>query len=426
MKEPKEQPRPEEGLHLHFDGAAGAAGDMLLGVFLALGVPRSCIEDAFDKVGVGSSRLLAEKVSKGGVEAVDVKIAMTPQDKAADHRHYGGIRKQIEGSELSRDVKATALAIFQRLAKAEAVIHSTTVEKVHFHEVGAIDAIADIVGSAAAFHWLAPSTVSGAPPCVGEGSVSSAHGRLPVPAPATLEIFREAGVPFRSGGVEKELCTPTGAAILAELVQSFSEPPAFVALRVGYGAGDCELACRPNVARGVLGRRNTTSNKNGSKTSSKRFASELEKQSMMVVKANLDDMNPELFSHIGEMLMDGGAKDVWWTSVGMKKGRPGVELSCLCDERKINDVARLILSETTSLGVRISTCERLVSSRELQKVKTSYGEISVKIGMVGGRVTNIAPEYDECRRIALEQELPVKVVYAEAMAVASALHWQKQ
>src|SRR5262249_29453437 len=251
-----------------------------------------------------------------------------------------------------------------------------------FHEVGAVDSIVDIVGTAAALAWLAPASVSAAPLPLGHGSVRTAHGLLPVPSPATLEICRAAGVPTYDGGVDKELVTPTGAAMLAEIVGRWGPAPALTARAIGYGAGDRDLADRPNLLRATVGELLS------------------QPEDLVELEANLDDMSPELCEHVAERLFGAGALDVWWTPVTMKKSRPALVLAALAPAAARDALAAVGLAETTSLGVRWRPVWRRALERRVELVSTPYGAIQMKIGLDGARVVNAAPEYEACREAA--------------------------
>jgi hypothetical protein len=307
----------------------------------------------------------------------------------------------VAQSALAPVVRDRALDIFDRLARAEARLHGTSVEEVMFHEVGAIDAIVDIVGNAAALTWLAPGSVSAAAVTMGSGSVRCAHGLLPVPSPAALEILREAGGVMVGGTLARELCTPTGAAVLASAVTAWTALPAGVAVAVGHGAGDQELPDRPNVVRVVAVRRP---------------AAPLAGETLHCVETNLDDMNPELCEHVSALLMAAGAVDVWWTPVVMKKSRPAVQLSALVDEGRLEAICAAVLRETTALGVRFAPVSRRVLARRQVAVETAYGPVEVKEGLWAGEVINAAPEYEACRAAALRLGVPLKRIYAAALA----------
>jgi len=538
------------GLHLHIDCPSGAAGDMLLGALLDLGVPLEVVSLALDAIGAGRSRLQVAKISKRGIAATDVKVdtggevaglgkhahvghlaqgpsahgippagatthvpanlaygghhhdlestqqlelqelqqlvqrtgavparhpnttpsrtppaqkpsqpppvlkriaeedepgwdmlttkpskvpafvraptrppplAPEPHDTQIDvkarephghghthahgpdkdhaHYHYQDIKARIAGSKLPDGTKRRALDIFERIARAEAKIHTSTLEDVAFHEVGAIDSLVDIVGTAAALDWLQPRAITCAQVAMGHGTVECAHGILPVPAPASLEVLREAGGIMADGGVARELCTPTGAAILASAVTAWTPAPAGRPVAIGWGAGDAELDDRANVLRvvGLATDRATT-------------------DTVWQLDANIDDMSPELCSAAADAVFAAGALDVWWTPITMKKGRPALVLSAITSEATRTAVVGAILRETTTIGVRYAQLQRTVLARELVEVKTRYGMIPVKVARDGATIVNAAPEYDACAAAAKQYDVPVKLVFAAALA----------
>ena len=401
------------GLHLHVDCASGAAGDMLMGALIDLGVPVEVIGDALDAVGAGRARLRVAGVVKAGIRATDVKVDTTPEpnddhhhdhDDHDDHAHYhyAAIRRRLEAAALTPGTKRRALDIFDRLARAEAAIHGTTVGEVAFHEVGAIDSIVDVVGTAAALDWLDPPAVTCAAVAMGHGTLRCAHGVLPVPAPAALEVLREAGGVMTDGGVARELCTPTGAAILAAAVTGWTPAPAGRPAAIGWGAGDAELADRPNVVRVVA----------LAPAAPAAPAEEIVWQ----IEANLDDMSPELCAPALDAAFAAGAVDAWWTAITMKKGRPALVLAALAPDGARAAVIAAILRETTTIGVRFAPRERLVLARETVTVATRYGDLAVKVARDGARVVNAAPEYEACAAAAHRHGVPVKLVYAAALA----------
>jgi uncharacterized protein (TIGR00299 family) protein len=404
----------ERGLHLHLDCASGCAGDMTLGALIDLGVPEGVIGDALDAVGAGRARLGVARVVKRGIAAVDVKVdtRVTVDDldfsagvaRVGSHAHvhhpYARIRKRIVDAALGDDVKRRALDMFDRVARAEAKLHGTTVDKVEFHEVGAIDSIVDIVGTAAALAHLAPASVTCASVAMGHGTLTCAHGVLPVPAPAALEILRDAGGVMADGGLERELCTPTGAAILAHAVTAWTPAPTGTPLAVGWGAGDVELADRANVVRATLMRPAPTG----------------DAETIFRLEANLDDMNPELCANAADAAFAAGALDVWWTPITMKKGRPAILLSALAPAGAREAVTAAILRETTTLGVRHDPVARTILARETRDVDTAFGPITIKIGRLGAAEINAAPEHESCRAAAQRAGVPLKRVYAAAIA----------
>lgn len=409
---------PPRGLHLHLDCASGLAGDMTLAALLDLGVPREVFDEVLERLGVGADRLTARRVVKRGISAIDVQVQTTrPLEVLAAtarvhrnvlrpgvghhvHHRYADIRRRLDAAGLPGDVLRRALDMFDRVARAEARLHGATVDDVEFHEVGAIDSIVDIVGTAAGLAYLAPASVSCASVAMGHGTLTCAHGVLPVPAPAALEILREAGGVMADGGIARELCTPTGAAILASAVTRWGPPPAGVPVAVGWGAGDADLPDRANVARLVLSRPAATA----------------ASATVWRVEANVDDLTPELAAYALERVLAAGALDAWWTPVTMKKGRPGLLLGALVPGDAREAVIAAVLAETSSIGVRFDPVERQVLARRLESVETPYGTITIKVADDGERVLNAAPEFEDCRAAATRTSTPLKQVYAAAMA----------
>jgi uncharacterized protein (TIGR00299 family) protein len=395
-----------QGLHLHFDAPSGAAGDMALGALLDLGVPEEVVRAALAGLDLPGYELQVAPTVRRGMAGVDVKVVIEgdpghahhhlgPHDHA--HRHYADIEALVRAHTDGR-TRELALAIFARIGAAEAKLHAVPLADVAFHEVGAVDSIVDVVATAAALAWLAPASVSATPLPLGHGSVATAHGLLPVPAPATLEICRVASVPTYDGGVDKELVTPTGAAILAEIVGAWGPAPPLTVRAIGYGAGDRDLADRPNLLRAMVGELAGTA------------------EDLVEIEANLDDMSPELAEHVADRLFAAGALDVWWTPVTMKKSRPAFVLSALAPAAARAALVEVVLAETTSLGVRWRPAWRRALERQVVAVPTAYGVLPVKLGLDRGRVVNAAPEYEACRAAARAAGVPLKEVYAAAIA----------
>lgn len=412
------------GQHLHFDCASGAAGDMLLGAFIDLGVPLEVIGAALDAFeaprsaaqGFGSARLTTSRVIKHGMAAVAVHVDDRHDQGHGHghgehtHHHYAAIRARILAAPLTEGTRRRALDAFDRLATAEAKLHGTTVERVAFHEVGAIDSIVDIIGASAALDHLSPTSVSCASVAMGHGTALSAHGVIPIPAPAALEVLREGGGVMTDGGVGRELCTPTGAAILAAAVTHWSAAPIGRAIAVGWGAGTADLVDRANVVRVVA--------------MSRAPAMESVGETMWQVEANIDDMNPELCAHASDAVFAAGALDVWWTPIWMKKRRPAMLLSALAESAQRDSVIRAILRETTTIGVRYAARERTVLARRTVPVETRFGTVAVKEASDGNHVVTASPEYESCLEVAQRAGMPLKEIYAAAIAAYATQHGQ--
>jgi uncharacterized protein (TIGR00299 family) protein len=334
----------------------------------------------------------------------------THEKHAHQHSHRGlkEIRKIISDAKISPTAKTTAIAIFEALGAAEAKIHNVPVEEIHFHEVGAADAIVDIVCAAVGADALGVTEFVSSPLNVGGGTVRCAHGTFPVPAPATLELLKDA--PVYSSGVQAELVTPTGAAIVKTLVRRFQAFPQMKIEKTGYGAGSRDFAQNPNVVRLVIG-------------DSVEAIGKINSETITVLEANLDDLNPQVFGYVMDRLLDEGALDVFGIPVQMKKNRPGMILTVLCKSEDAGKLAQLIFSETTTLGVRQRKEYRQTLARRWENVRTQWGEVRIKIASMNGTITNYAPEYEDCRRIAAEHHVPLKTVIQEAARMyASSSH----
>ncbi len=382
----------------YFDCFAGISGDMALGALLDAGAPLDKLLDGLKSLPLNGWDLKVERVRKGAVAATSVTVLAGenhPERRLAD------IERIILSSALAESVKVQSLAVFRLLAEAEAKVHGVSVNEVHFHEVGAIDSIVDIVGVVYALHLLGIQEVHASALPFSRGWVRTAHGELPVPAPAAMELL--CGIPTYPLDIDTELVTPTGAALLKGLAKSFGVPPPFTPQRIGYGAGKKDLPF-PNVLRVIVGEM------------SDGFI--LERERLIVVETNLDDMTGELTGFVMERLFEAGAKDVWVTPTQMKKNRPAIVLSVLCDSSSLPTVLQILLRETTTLGVRVHEVERLCLQREFVEVETPYGVVKVKVAKLGKEIVNISPEYEDCRRIALERKVPLKEVMAAAFDIA--------
>ncbi|HXU79430.1 MAG TPA: nickel pincer cofactor biosynthesis protein LarC, partial [Methylomirabilota bacterium] len=327
----------------------------------------------------------------------------------ADHEHepgrdFAGIKKLISGSKLSPWVKAKAIAVFHRIAVAEGKIHGLPAEQVHFHEVGAVDSIVDIVGACVALEMLGKPRVLAAPVVEGTGWIRCAHGRFPIPAPATLAILGARGIPVTQCEEPHELVTPTGAALLAELVEEFGPMRGLVAEKIGFGLGTRDNQTRPNVLRAVLGEA-------GGGVSGPNW----QRDTITILETNLDDLNAEILGHFIEKALAGGALDVFYTPIQMKKNRPGVLLTVLCGEGDADKFTELMLRETSSFGVRRYAAERRKLEREFTSVQTPFGKITVKLGRLDGKTIQAAPEYESCKQAAETAGVPLKLVYEAAI-----------
>jgi hypothetical protein len=436
------------GLHLHFDCFAGVAGDMALGALLDLGVPEQVVRRTLAALPVTGYELKVGRARRCGLEGCDVKVVVAGahrhghvqaaarmgtgrgNDEAAHeaheahgphhhgprrhggrrhahhaHRSWRDIRVMLQ-EHLADDVRDRALAIFTAVAEAEASLHGMTIEDVAFHEVGAIDSIVDTVGVAAALAWLQPRRITARPVPLGHGHVHCAHGRLPVPSPAALEILTRAGVPVEDGDADMELCTPTGAAILATQAEAFGPLPPLRPRAIGYGAGDDDPADRPNLLRVVLGEPWPAAGRGHDEADAE----------AVVIEANIDDMAPELCEPLLEALFAAGARDAWLQPIIMKKSRPAFTVGALCSVGAREDVARALFTHSTSIGLRMRTVERRVLGRRTVRVATPYGRLPVKLAEQGGEVLNAAPEYEPCRQAAARAGVPLKEVYAAVIA----------
>ncbi len=385
----------------YFDCFSGISGDMILGALVDAGLEMERLKAELARLPLSGYTLSAQTVRKRGLRGTHVEVEVS--EKGVE-RHLHEIEEIIEGSDLPGEVKSRGLAIFQRLAEAEAHVHGIPVGRVHFHEVGAMDAIVDVVGAVIGLWLLGIERVYASPVHVGRGTVTCAHGTLPVPAPATQELLR--GVPIYGRDVDAELVTPTGAAILTTLAEEFGAAPPMQVEQVGYGAGSRDLPL-PNLLRVSVG--TMTEEVEG-----------YEEDVVTVIKTNIDDMNPQLYDHVMEQLFGAGALDVFLTPIQMKRNRPGVQLSVLVVEEHVADVLDVLFAETTTIGVRTCPMRRWKLGRERVVVETRYGLVGVKVARRGGAVVNVAPEYRECQRVAREQGVPLKEVYQVTLEAARA------
>jgi len=405
----------------YLDCFSGISGDMFLGALLDAGLPASVLEETVTTLALGA-RLEISRVTRGGISATKVDVWVggekdLPREQVSHthqhqhehshhqhpHRGLNEIRTIIRNAKIAPAAQERALAIFQALGEAEAKIHNTDVEKIHFHEVGAVDAIVDIVCAAVGSLGLGVDEWICSPLNVGGGTVECAHGRFPVPSPATVELLR--GAPVYSSGVDAELVTPTGAAIVKTLCQRFAPLPAIKMAVAGYGAGSRDLPGQPNLVRLTVGEAVETQ---------RASSPEVPEETITVLEANLDDLNPQLFGYVTERLLTEGALDAFGTAVQMKKGRPGMLLTVLLRPEDVSRLSKLIFSETTTLGIRMRQECRQTLVRRTVVVQTRWGEVRMKVANLNGAIANYAPEYEDCRRIADQHKVPLKQVIQEA------------
>jgi hypothetical protein len=381
----------------YFDCFSGISGDMTLGALVDAGLSVDHLRSSLQSLEVPGWQLSAEKVWKNGMSATWVKVATEDQIK---HRSLTDILSILQKSQFSPAVRHRAVAIFTKLGEAEARVHDVPLEKIHFHEVGAVDAIIDIVGACIGFDALGIDKFACSPLNVGGGTAKMAHGVLPVPAPATAGLLL--GKPTYSNGVQKELVTPTGAAIVATLCDHFGPQPLMSVSAIGYGAGTADLEGQPNVLRLMLGE------------STEKAVPGFDEE-ISVIEANLDDMNPQIYGYFSEKALAAGALDVYTTPVQMKKNRPGTLLTVLCKPQHSSALISLIFAETTTFGVRSYQAQRRILPREHVSVSTSYGDVRVKLSRVNGRILHVSPEFEDCRRLAEQHNVPLQRVIQEAL-----------
>jgi uncharacterized protein (TIGR00299 family) protein len=386
---------------LYFDCFAGASGNMTLAALVSLGVDKTALIEQLRRLNISDFNIEFSIVDRSGISAVyaDVKV---PHERV--HRHLSDIKKIINESTLSEAVKERAVAIFTRLAEAEAKIHGIEVEKVHFHEVGAMDAIVDVVGACIGFEMLGIERFTCSKVHVGSGFAQMAHGRFPIPPPAVAELLTRA--PIYSTDIEGELITPTGAAIISTVCESYGAIPELKVERTGYGAGTREYKDFPNALRIILGEtdRNAISDHRPLTT-----------DHLVLLETNIDDLSPQILGYVMDKAFLLGALDCWFTPIQMKKNRPATMVSVLCDLSKKDDITALLYSETSTLGVRLTYVDRECLPREVVKVRTEHGEVAVKIARFNDKIVNAKPEYDQVREIAERIHKPLKEVEQEVL-----------
>jgi len=433
---------------LYLDIFSGISGDMFLGAMIDIGINVGELNKAISKLNIGDVKIEPKKINSSGISAIKVDVIVHESIHESDiqkiiyehtHRHpdkhhhndndthnhsenesnkgehttrnFLDIKQLIENSNLSDWVKEKAVKVFTRIAEAEGKIHGCSLDNVHFHEVGAIDSIVDIIGACIAIELLGKPKVICSPVIEGSGFVTCAHGQFPLPAPATLEILAARGIQITQCNEPGEMVTPTGAAIIAEFAEQFSPMKSLKPTRIGYGAGSREGQTRPNVLRAIL----------CESTESKSVERDWETDAISVIETNLDDINSEILGSFIEKALQSGALDVFYTPIQTKKNRPAIKLTLLCPVENTDEFASLILNETTAFGVRFYETIRRKLKREFLVVKTKYGDVRIKEGKLNGKIVQAAPEFEDCKMLALKSNMPIRIVYEEAILAHSKL-----
>ncbi len=390
----------------YFDCFSGISGDMTLGALIDLGVPSEWFKETLCKILPANFDILVSTISRSGIKAKKVEILFKDDLISRDYKQ---IKSMINSSSISPKAKSRCLEIFEKLASAEAEIHGCPKEDIHFHELGSIDSIVDIVGAVLCLEYLGIEKVIASEIPLGKGFVSCRHGTLPLPSPATLSILK--GIPVYGSKIEHELVTPTGAAIITTIAESFEKIPKMRVEKIGYGAGERDLEPIPNLLRIVIGTLADLRTE---------YQADRQKEEVMVVETCIDDMNPEFYGFIMDRLFEDGALDVYWIPVFMKKNRPGTMVQILCRRDRRDAIINRILSETTSSGVRYYDVGRSILTREHINVDTVYGKVKVKRMIDLNGSIRIAPEYEVCKNIALEKNIPLRIVYDTIIKEAAA------
>jgi uncharacterized protein (TIGR00299 family) protein len=387
---------------LYLDTFAGISGDMMLGALVDLGVPVDVLRSVAGALGLSEVEINADKTERKSIAAAKVHVHAPERGVV---RTYANIKSLVAQSDLSPPVKEKSQRVFELLAEAESRIHSRSIDQVHFHELGSADTMVDVAGSVAGLAYLGVEELLCSPLPMGTGMIKTSHGIYPIPAPAVVEILKD--VPVYSSGIPTEIVTPTGAAIVTALAADFCLIPPMRIQAIGYGAGDRDLDI-PNLLRAFLGEREG-------------MARARSGDSRLVLSTNIDDMNPELYPYVVEKLFEAGAEDVWMYPIQMKKSRPAVTLKVLVPPELEEEIKEIVFAETKTLGLRIEEVYKEYLDRKIIEVKTRFGRLRVKLARREGRPVNIAPEYEDCRRAAVEHGVPLKEVYAAAEEAARAL-----
>lgn len=385
----------------YFDCFAGAAGDMILGALMDAGLDSEWLKKELEKLGLSHYDLRSEKVLRKGIGGTLAVVHVDEARHSHHHRHLSHIRDIIGKSDLNDAVRQKTMEVFTRLAEAEAKVHRTDIENIHFHEIGAMDTIIDVAGAILGLEKLGIEKIFCSPLHVGSGTVTCAHGILPVPAPATAELVR--GKPVYSTDVEGELLTPTAAAILTTLAHNFGPMPPMTVENIGYGAGTSDFSI-PNMLRVLIGETRDDP------------AESCEIEDVAVIETGIDDMNPQIYDYVIMKILEMGAMDIFLTEIQMKKNRPGTLVTVICPLERVGEFADFLIRETTSIGLRWRREHRIKARRRTEAFRTKYGLIKIKTAQMGGDIVNVSPEYDDCRRIALEKKIPLKQIMEEVRA----------
>ncbi len=377
---------------LYYECFSGISGDMNLAAMIDLGVPEDYLRTELEKLGLDGYVVKINRDSRNGIFGTRVDVVLDETDH--HHRHLKDINKIIDDSSLSSTVKDLSKKIFLKVGEAEAKIHEMPLEKIHFHEVGAIDSIVDIVGAAICYEYLSPVKTMAGTIELGKGLVKSQHGIIPVPAPATAEILK--GIPTHIGGASFETTTPTGAAILATIVDEFSDNLSIKTKQTGYGIGH-KIAERPNMLRVYLGEAH-------------HLTGSLKSEDAWIIECNIDDMNPEWYEFIIQKLFEAGAQDVYLGNITMKKSRPGIKISVLCMDENLENLKEIVLRESSSIGLRFYPVKKNLLDRKESVISTGYGPVRIKTAFLNDKIVHQKPEYDDCKKIANETGIPLKEV----------------
>ncbi len=393
----------------YFDCFSGISGDMCLGAVVDAGVSLKELEKELKKIPIGGYRLTAKKVKKAGFTSTKVDIDVSAQ-RLAPHalRKWKDIEKIINRSRLSEEIKQRGRRIFKRLFEAEAKVHGGTFERVHLHELGAVDCIVDIFGTIIGLNILGIEKVFSSPINLGSGFVETEAGILPVPTPATVEILKK--VPVYSKDVLFELTTPTGAAIIKEISSGFGDMPPMDIGKIGIGAGNKDFKDRPNILRLFIGNPPSPPHpplSKGGQKGGKAGMGEISGEKILVIETNVDDMNPQIYEYAMEKLFKAGALDVYFTQVLMKKGRPGVKMTVLCNKEQLENLMKIVLKETSTIGLRFYEAKRRILHREIKTIDTEFGKVRVKFSRLGDDILKATPEYEDCKRIAKKLNIPL-------------------